>query len=448
MSGRTPLTVSARKASSGRLSYLGLFTVDSWREFLADGGSVIGFNAGKAGTVSKLAPGDRILCYLTKVSAFAGALEVTGPHFFDERPIWTDGVFPLRLPVKVLHSLPLSHAVQIRALRGKLSFLPTDHDGPGWTAHVRSSPRRWQSGDAAAVMRAIRAMAKRAPLPRRMPQVSEARGDGERPVLRVPPTMRVGRLISKSVRIRDAEAPELLGSYESALSFNKVTGYSVNFPIAATCQPTATCMKTCYFATGAPSWSNSLRHQYRVFATATADPIAFAERVALEYDRLGLTFLRWNGGGDLFAASVAAVNHLGKVRPDMTIWVVSRIPEFAAKIDHAPRVFVHFSLDRHSRGRAAEFLRLRPKSGNYFFSYQCDKGERPATESLAEVSVLFFDGYEPTMPLRGLPRDIICPLNEAADIAGVCERCRRCFSARRSVRKAASRPTKDKGPTP
>jgi hypothetical protein len=45
----------------------------------------------------------------------------------------------------------------------------------------------------------------------------------------------------------------------------------------------------------------------------------------MEYDNLGLTFIRWNGGGDLFEESVAAVNYLAKMRPDIVIWVVTRM---------------------------------------------------------------------------------------------------------------------------
>jgi hypothetical protein len=187
-------------------------------------------------------------------------------------------------------------------------------------------------------------------------------------------------------------------------------------------------MRTCYFAAGAPSWTNALRHQLRVLATVRADPVGFAERVALEYDKLGLTFLRWNGGGDLFPESVQAINHLGRARPDMTIWVVTRIPEYAALIEQAPSVYVHFSLDRHSLGRRHEFLKRVPRSDQFFLSYQCDKGEVPSPSNLKGIRVLFFDNYEPTMPLGRLPGGVACPLNEAADISGVCESCRRCFS--------------------
>ena len=147
-----------------------------------------------------------------------------------------------------------------------------------------------------------------------------------------------------------------MGSYGNILSFNKVTGYSVNVPIATTCQPTAVCRKTCYFAVGAPSWKNSLRHQATIYQSIKENPVEFAERVALEYDRLGLSFLRWNGGGDLFEESVAVINYLGKIRPDIVLWVVTRIPAFAVQIEDAENVYIHFSLDHSSLPRRKKFL--------------------------------------------------------------------------------------------
>ena len=125
-----------------------------------------------------------------------------------------------------------------------------------------------------------------------------------------------------------------------------------------------------------------------------SDSKALAERVALEYDRLGLTFLRWNGGGDLFPENIDTINYLGKIRPDIVLWVVTRIPEMAAQIEDLPNVFIHFSLDKHSLKRRDKFLKIPPKSNNFFFSYQCDAKEVPDRSNLNGVSVLFFDNYK------------------------------------------------------
>lgn len=210
------------------------------------------------------------------------------------------------------------------------------------------------------------------------------------------------------------------------LSSNKVTGHSLNFPIAGTCQPTAVCARTCYFASGPSTWNAALKKQVRNKAKCEADPAAFAARVCEEYDRRRLTFLRWNGGGDLFPAAVESVNWIGVNRPDVTVWLVTRIPRLAAKIAHAPRVFVHFSLDARSLTRREEFLSLKPLSGNVFFSYQGDRGE--IITDAAGASVVFFDRYRPSGLFNEVDAAALCPLNTHGDITGVCESCRRCFN--------------------
>ena len=57
---------------------------------------------------------------------------------------------------------------------------------------------------------------------------------------------------------------EPLDSKETVLSHNKVTGWSVNLPIAKTCQPSKVCINTCYFSKGGSSWPASLTKQVRV----------------------------------------------------------------------------------------------------------------------------------------------------------------------------------------
>ena len=408
--------------------FLGLFTVESWREFKRHGGQVMGFNEKKSKTVARLQPGDRILCYLSKVSVFVGVMEVTGSAYLDSTPIWSDGVFPVRLPVRIVTELPLVLAVPIHSLKGQLSFLPLTMTTAGWTIYVRSSPRPWTTLDGEAVAKALAARVTVLKSSAAGAATTEMSLTKTRRKAKLPLTARVGRLIQRTEQLAAGESAGSLGSYDNVLSGNKVTGYSVNVPIAETCRPTAMCMNTCYFAAGASTWSNSLRHQRKVHASMKADPIAFAERVSMEYDNLGLTFIRWNGGGDLFEESVTTINYLAKMRPDMVVWVVTRIPEWAALIEQAPNVFVHFSLDKHSLSRRRDFLARNPRSKNYFFSYQCDEGEAPALEKLEGIAVLFFNNYNPPPNLSSYPTEVVCPLNTASNIAGVCETCRRCFN--------------------
>jgi hypothetical protein len=211
---------------------------------------------------------------------------------------------------------------------------------------------------------------------------------------------------------------DLLGSDENPFSTNKVTGHSLNYPIAKTCAPTKVCVKTCYFGCGPSTWTASLKKQWRLYNSTVADPIEVASAVALWATRMRLSFVRWNGGGDLFAESVQCINAAAKLMPAIPQWVVTRLPQHAVNIEQAENVYVHFSVDRNSWTRAAA---MRFYGGNWFWSYQCDAQEKPE-KSLAPV--VFYDHYD---PFDEVVNGDDCPLNSAADITGTCEKCRRCF---------------------
>jgi len=220
----------------------------------------------------------------------------------------------------------------------------------------------------------------------------------------------------------------MLGRGEKILSYNKVTGFSRNLPIAPTCQPTKVCSTTCYFAKGGTSWPNSLKKQHRLFNSIKDDPGTMAQRLADECGKSTLTFLRWNGGGDLFAESVQMLNRFARLKPDLPVWVTTRLPELAAQVESQANVFVHFSLDGSSLDRKTRYEALPRQSQNYFYSYQCDKGEVPSLDKLEGVSVVFFDGYKPPGDYAHLEKAVICPLNTLDDITNACEGCRRCFN--------------------
>jgi hypothetical protein len=238
----------------------------------------------------------------------------------------------------------------------------------------------------------------------------------------------VVKLIRRTEEVLQGYTQELTDD-ESMLSANKVTGYSLNFPIAATCQPSKTCIATCYFAKGGSSWPNALKRQYRLYNSVKKNPIECAVRLADEVSRrrLQLSFLRWNGGGELFDESVIMLNHFAELLPELPIWVVTRIAQQAASVREASNVFVHFSLDASSLSRRDAFERYGKKTNNYFYSYQCDKDEEPSGDQLGGVSVVFYDRYKPPKELPMVDHQIICPLNLNSDITGVCESCRRCF---------------------
>jgi predicted RNA-binding protein len=135
--------------------WLDLFSEKTWREFLDSGANVSGFRDGQWTTVQKIAKGDRLLCYLTRVSRFVGILEVTSDPFRDSTKIWADEDFPCRIKVKPVATLTAEMGIPIKDLTGKVSFLPDGNLGMGWGVYVRSSPKKWKASDGAVVTQAI-----------------------------------------------------------------------------------------------------------------------------------------------------------------------------------------------------------------------------------------------------------------------------------------------------
>ena len=253
---------------------------------------------------------------------------------------------------------------------------------------------------------------------------------------------RVVKLIQKTKTLEAAD-----NRPANILSENSVAGWSLNFPIKGTCKPSKLCVETCYYAAGMNAWSNSLRKQLWNYDKCVEDPIAFAEEIIKEYDKKVKgknDFLRWNGGGDLFPEAVVALNWIGENRPDMVIWVVTRKPKMAVKIQDWPNIYVHFSLDKHSLDRRTKVLELygdNPMKDRLFFSYQTESGEYPDMEYLMDehdVKLFFYDNYKiPPLYYSTIAANLktwfaLCPLNvkkaNEEDITGTCNECRKCFN--------------------
>ena len=72
-----PITGSARLGLEGSY-WLDLFTGTTWTEFRAAGARITGFRPRMRNTVARVRKGDILLCYLTGVMRWVGALEVIG----------------------------------------------------------------------------------------------------------------------------------------------------------------------------------------------------------------------------------------------------------------------------------------------------------------------------------------------------------------------------------
>ncbi|MBI3852321.1 MAG: hypothetical protein HY298_18860 [Verrucomicrobia bacterium] len=122
--------------------WLDLFTGATWDEFQKAGANVSGFRPRMRNAAKNVKPGDILLCYLTGVMRWVGALEVVGLSR-DDRPIWKDVDFPVRFDVKPLVVLQPENGIPMSELEGRVNFYRSAKDRGKFRGFVRMSPNRF-----------------------------------------------------------------------------------------------------------------------------------------------------------------------------------------------------------------------------------------------------------------------------------------------------------------
>jgi hypothetical protein len=123
--------------------WLDLFTGTTWDEFRRAGARITGFRASTRRVGSGVKPGDVLLCYLTGVMRWVGALEVVGASAGRSR-IWKDDLFPVRFEVRPIMLLDVQHGVPMTELEGRVAFFAGPGDRGKFKGFVRRSPNRFQ----------------------------------------------------------------------------------------------------------------------------------------------------------------------------------------------------------------------------------------------------------------------------------------------------------------
>ena len=138
--------------------FIDLFSPETAKAFEQSSRDISGFRISRKTYIEnqKLGPGDKFICYVTRLQRFIGILELTGKHFIDEKPIFVNenDPFILRFNVKPLVWLPIEKAIPLNQdfVWNNLSFTKTlDRNNPkeknNWTFMVFSSPRAWPKAD-------------------------------------------------------------------------------------------------------------------------------------------------------------------------------------------------------------------------------------------------------------------------------------------------------------
>lgn len=127
--------------------FLSLFSPETHFVFTTKYPDVACFKPRQERNARRLRPGDKILCYLTKLSRWCGLFEVTGPFFFDDASVYAkhdDGgaLYTLRVPIRVVAWLEPEYAIPIKTedIWSTLSFTRQHTTNTAsWTSQVRSN---------------------------------------------------------------------------------------------------------------------------------------------------------------------------------------------------------------------------------------------------------------------------------------------------------------------
>ena len=124
--------------------FLNLFSPETYEAFTKSGRDISGFRLRHENAAARVRPGDKLVCYMTKLSRWVGILEVNSSWFKDETPIFyqTDDPFFIRFKVNPLALLTKEKAIPIHNDRvwNALSFT-RGHVTGSWqsTGAVRTS---------------------------------------------------------------------------------------------------------------------------------------------------------------------------------------------------------------------------------------------------------------------------------------------------------------------
>jgi hypothetical protein len=151
---------------AGTVTYwIDLFTGSTWAEFRAANATVTGFRHSQRAAAKRVKPGDVLLCYLTGVMRWVGALEVLGPSQ-ETRRIWKDDVFPVRFEVRPLIVMDPENGVPMDDLEGRVDFFKGPRDRGKFKGFVRRSPNRFARDEDGALILELLRRAQREPVAR------------------------------------------------------------------------------------------------------------------------------------------------------------------------------------------------------------------------------------------------------------------------------------------
>lgn len=146
-------------------SFVDVFSPETYLVYSNTPKIIAGFRTRHRQAATRVSPGDHLLCYVTKISRWVGALEVVEGPFEDNSPIYSEqnDPFVVRFKVKPIVWLTPEHGVPIQHddLWTYLSFTRDQERGSStWTGKLRTSLAPIDGGDAAILFDTLQKQAR------------------------------------------------------------------------------------------------------------------------------------------------------------------------------------------------------------------------------------------------------------------------------------------------
>ncbi len=117
-------------------NWLLVSSADNFETSRARGFDLAGMKSRHRKKAERVAPGDRVLFYLTVVKSIGGVAEVTGTYFEDSTLIWESNrpgeVYPFRFPIQIIKARPPGEYLALDDLVPTLEY-PKRWPAKNWT---------------------------------------------------------------------------------------------------------------------------------------------------------------------------------------------------------------------------------------------------------------------------------------------------------------------------
>jgi hypothetical protein len=132
--------------------YIDLFSPETYQAFTNSDKKISGFRNRQRGIAASIQPGDKLICYVTKVSRWVGVLEITDKYFIDDKPIFIQAMDPfvVRFNVKtsvwfsIENGIPIDEDICWKVLSFTKEF---PKNSSAWTGIIRNSLRKLTDSD-------------------------------------------------------------------------------------------------------------------------------------------------------------------------------------------------------------------------------------------------------------------------------------------------------------